>query len=185
MMEYGINRNGSGYVDLTAYKAIKNIIKSEEKTMELYKGDIVDFELNNGLSKEAIILSMHDNYSSILVLSDKVRSYSVNCRGMKYIDPGMVQYVFNDKITGYIRSMSDQEYADIMQAVVDALGYEAPVKEVLKEVVKESEPEFIPPAATNDLPFDNAIREEMAQLKAERNVYKELYENLISSMIAK
>lgn len=149
--------------------------------MELYKGDIVDFELNNGLSKEAIILSMHDNYSSILVLSDKARSYSVNCRGMKYTDPGMVQYVFNDKITGYIRSMSDQEYADIMQAVVDALGYEAPVK----EVVKESEPEFIPPAATNDLPFDNAIREEMAQLKAERNVYKELYENLISSMIAK
>lgn len=32
-MEYGINRNGSGYADPTAYDAIKNIMKSEEKAM--------------------------------------------------------------------------------------------------------------------------------------------------------
>lgn len=185
-MDYDISRNGSGYVDPTAYKAIKNFLKSEEKSMELYKGDIVEFEQNNGYVKEAVILSVHEKFSTVLVLNDNDRlPYSVNCKGMKYTDPGMVQYVFNDKIQNYIRSMSDKECADIMQAVVDALGYEAPVKEVVKEVVKKSEPEFIPLAVNNDLPFDNAIHEEMAQLKAERNVYKELYENLINSMIAK
>ena len=183
-MEYGINRNGSGYADPTAYDAIKNIMKSEEKTMNFYRGDIVDFELNNGLSKEAVILSVHDNYSSVVVLWDKEKPYIVNCRGMKYTDPGMVQYVFNDKITGFVRSMSDQEYADIMQAVVDSLGYEAP-EQVKKAEVKEAAPEeFIPPVAV-DGPFNIAFREEMVQIKAERNVYKELYENLINSMIAK
>ncbi len=69
-MEYGINRNGSGYADPTAYDAIKNIMKSEEKAMNFYRGDIVDFELNNGLSKEAVILSVHDNYSSLRYMSD-------------------------------------------------------------------------------------------------------------------
>ena len=81
-MEYGINRNGSGYADPTAYDAIKNIMKSEEMAMNFYRGDIVDFELNNGLSKEAVILSVHDNYSSVVVLWDKEKPYIVNSQGM-------------------------------------------------------------------------------------------------------
>ena len=53
--EIEIKKNGSGYNDPTAYEALKHITKMEEKTMEFYRGDIVEIETKNGNLKEAVI----------------------------------------------------------------------------------------------------------------------------------
>lgn len=180
-MEYDIFRNGSGYVDTTAFKAIRNYLKREEKNMELYSGDIFKGRMNSGGERIFVILSVHDRYSTVLMLCDNENlPIAISCAGMKYTDPGQIQYIFNDNLIDFIRSMTKPEFDDLMQAVVDSLGYEAPVKEVVKEVT----PEFIPPAS-DDTPFDNALCEELTKVKAERDVYKSLYENLIRSMIGK
>lgn len=176
-MIYGINRNASGYYDPTAYKAITNILKDEDKKMEFYQGDIVEFE-KNGCMAEAVIMKIHESYSTILVLTDKKGEYSVKCRGIRYTDPGMVQYVFNNRVTGFIRSMSDQEYADILQAVVDSLGYKAPEPEENK-ALPAIEPETIHAQEAEIVP------EELIRAQVERDVYKNLYETLLNGVMLK
>ena len=167
-MQYSINRNGSGYYDPTAYKAIKNYMRNGENSMKLYKGDIVEIETNTGLTKEAVILSVHSKFSTILILTENESlPYSVNCKGLRFTDPGMIQYVFNDNVKELIRSMKQDEIDYLLQEVVDGLGYEA---------------------QKNDIPEGDSIEvfsEELTKVKAERDVYKSLYENLIGSMIAK
>ena len=189
-MDYGINRNGSGYYDPTAYKAIKNYMKCEEKRMELYSGDIFKNRLNNGSEKGFVIVSVHDKFSTVLMLSDNENlPFSIKCNGMKYTDPGMLQYVYNDNFTEFVRAMTQPEIDELMKAVIDSLGYEAPVKEVVKEVEvsKEAAPapvEFVRKGQFM-IPETEALKEDLTKAQAERDVYKNLYENLIGSMIAK
>lgn len=172
--------NVSGYYDPTAYKAIRKLLKSEEKKMDIYNGDIFEVELNNGVHREVVVLSVHDTYSTVLMLcNNETMPYGVNCLGMKYTEPGMVQYMYHDKFKSFIRSMKDDEFSDLMQAVVDALGYDA----LVAKPEKVDEKIVLEPDTTNT--GVEWFSEELAQAMDERNVYKELYDNLISSMLAK
>lgn len=141
--------------------------------MELYNGDIFRVMLKDGREREAVILSTHDNYSTILMLGDDDRQpYAINCNGTKYTNPGMVSYIFNDTIMDFVRSMTNSEYNDLMKSVIDYLGYDMPVKEVVKEIKPE--------------PVVSDVQNiELTKAQAERDVYKNLYENLIKSMISR
>lgn len=203
--------NGAGYYDPTAYAALSNIQRKEVKGMELYNGDILEYEKSNGSSCEVVILAVHDKYSTIISLSDSDKlPYSVKCRGMRYTDPGMIQYAYNNKLSNYIRSMTDQEYVELMDAVVDSLGYEAKTVEVAKkDDASASVPALSIPASeiegcaltagderkkTEEAPYiaevyqnieTEELKESLIKVQAERDVYKELYENLFSRMIEK
>ena len=185
--EIEIKKNGSGYNDPTAYEALKNIIQMEGKTMEFYRGDIVEIETKNGNLKEAVVLQTHDKYSNILILTDDDRMpYSVNCRGERYANPGMVQYVFNDHVTGFIRSMTDSEYESIMNAVIDSLGY-YPQQSVGSE---EPDPErendeikYLQKVIEKERKDADLLKKELAQVQTERTVYKDLYTDILDRVM--
>lgn len=184
-MEYGISRNGAGYYDPTPFQAIKNIMDMEKSDMEFYEGDIVEIEMKNGGTKEAVILSVHNRYSTILLLTDNSDlPYRVNCRGVKYTDPGMLGYAFNENVASLIRSMKKDELDDILREVVEALGYSTPVKEIVKEVPVEV-PVEVRTESEPEAEVAAKMVIELAKASAERDVYKNLYETLIGSMIAK
>ena len=166
--------------------------------IEFYKGDIVEIELKNGSLKEAIVLQVHEKYSNILAITDDARMpYKVTCRGEKYVDPGMVQYVFHDRVVNFVRSMTDSEYGAIMDAVIDALGHvpkQLPEESTATEPEQESklilEHKQQPPARfvrDGDVMVTETeyLKKKLVQAQVERNVYKELYEKLINSMMAK
>ena len=198
MIDYSLKKNGSGYADPTAYKAIRAVEKGEGKMVEFYKGDIVEIELKNGSLKEAIVLQVHEKYSNILAITDDARMpYKITCRGEKYVDPGMVQYVFHDRVVNFVRSMTDSEYEAIMDAVIDALGH---VPKQLTEESTATEPEQVNEQEPKQQPQPSVrfvrdgdvmvteteyLKKKLVQAQVERNVYKELYEKLIGSMMAK
>lgn len=183
-----LKTNGAGYYDPTAYKALTRVMRKEEKTMKLYNGDIIEFEQSNGMKRIAVILAVHEKFSTVLVLAENDKlPYSVKCQGLKYTDPAMLQYTYNDAFTNLIRSMSDDEFSDIMQAVIDALGYEMPenvAKEPPKGTVEEAAPVDYVAKVQYNVEIET-LQENLIQAQAERNVYKELYDNLINSMITK
>ena len=198
MIDYSLKKNGSGYADPTAYEAIRAVEKGEGKMVEFYKGDIVEIELKNGSLKEAIVLQVHEKYSNILAITEDARMpYKVTCRGEKYVDPGMVQYVFHDRVVNFVRSMTDSEYGAIMDAVIDALGHvpkQLPEESTATEPEQESklilEHKQQPPARfvrDGDVMVTETeyLKKKLVQAQVERNVYKELYEKLIGSMMAK
>ena len=143
-------------------------------------------------------MQVHEKYSNILAITDDARMpYKVTCRGEKYVDPGMVQYVFHDRVVNFVRSMTDSEYGAIMDAVIDALGHvpkQLPEESTATEPEQESklilEHKQQPPARfvrDGDVMVTETeyLKKKLVQAQVERNVYKELYEKLINSMMAK
>lgn len=168
-------RNGSGYVDTTAYQAIKNYLKGEDD-MDFYQGDIFKGELTNGGEKEFIVVSVHDRFCTTLMLSENDSlPYQVICNGMKYTNPGMLQYMYKDRLTSFVRSMKKDEFTDLLQNIVDSLGYEGSAEPVINEVIK------LPDTATATA--ETLV--ELSKVKAERDIYKKLYDDLISGLMAR
>lgn len=155
--------------------------------MEFYRGDIVEIETKNGNLKEAVVLQTHEKYATILALTDDERMpYSVNCRGERYTNPGMVQYVFNDHVTGFIRSMTDSEYESIMNAVIDSLGYypQQAVESEEPEPERENEQkEYLQAVIEKERKDAYLLKKELAQVQTERTVYKDLYTDILDRVM--
>lgn len=176
MPERDLKINGEGYYDPTAYKAIEHAMRGKEKDMELYNGDIFEVRQTSGMTDTAVILSVHKRFSTALILKDDP-ALPIKVKGVRiqYVDPAMIGYIFNDKFTSFVRSLDDDEYKEIMQAVVNELGYVPDDRETGKEPAEERE--------ITDGVVDLQTMEELTKTKAERDVYKSLYENLLGSML--
>lgn len=177
-MDNELLRNASGYVDYTAYKAIKNYQEGEE--MEYKRGDIIWYETHSGKFKKALIVSADYRkgsfYQSIIVLTDEPKtedSVPVVCGGMMYVDCGMVSFAQIDRINEYIRTASDEEMAQVDEILAKNLGIERKTVKVPKDnvAVVESKLELA------------KVSKELTKAKAEVGIYKDLYESLLAKML--
>lgn len=193
-MDRELLRNGSGYVDWTAYKAMQSVIKGENK-MEFNRGEIFEYETVRSEIKKALIVSADfrakSKYLSIIILSEDVKGENmvpIVCEGMMYADCGMVSFAANDRLSNFIRKATDAEMQQIDDGIIRCLGIEPKVVEVEKNVGIPT----IPVERTFEMTVDGvhaesklAIEavEELATAKAEANVYKSLYEQLLARML--
>ena len=197
MSKTNIRKNASGYYDPTAYLAMSNYIREEKeqkKKMAMAKpnkGEIWEIQQTNGAYKTVIVLAAYDDVSVILQVSEKGSSNSieVNCQGIRYTDPRKIHYSFNDQFINFARELNQKEYDDIMDAVADALG--------LDSGTSYDDSENVPEVITGDLTLLNVpeCREscndsldieavkELERTKAERDIYKGLYEKLLKQMM--
>ena len=114
MAYFGLNRNGSGYYDETAYKAFMGMAKA---------GDI--WVANNGRD-QVLILKNQGTFCNCLTLTD--RSGDKNCieiisAGVMYTNPGMVKYLFNSWLGTFVQRLPEDEFAKVREAVADAMGF--------------------------------------------------------------
>lgn len=186
-------RNGSGYADPTAYKAILNYQKGEN-IMEFNRGEIFEYSTNNGESKKALVLSAdfrkESRYISILVLQDEPKGMvNVPIRtagGIMYADCGLVSFCTNERLGDYLRVATDEEMQQIDESVARCLGIEQKTAEIIKEVPvlpMESKTVISADAIKTEQKLAVEAVEELAAAKAEANVYKNLYEQLLARMI--
>lgn len=144
-----LKRNGSGYYDPTAYKALKNI-ESEENGMEIKVGDI--WEVEAGIdTKLAVVIATHHAHSSILLLQDDVkpqRDIDIFVQGNKQAESSMVSYKFNTAFREFVRKTTAEEFEDIMQKVANSLclytsphatHYAREIEDLKKELVRAVE----------------------------------------------
>ena len=192
-----LRRNGSGYYDPTAYKALKNI-EREEQEMEVRKGEIWEVEMGNNL-RTVLVLAEHGSYSTVLIFSDEQRerrTVQLNAQGMKYTEPGMITYKFNDGFNRFIRQTKEEEFADIIGQVECAMGLDLnapiPLEVYESKEIKRLQMEVEDLKAKNlKLEKCNTHFESMATdtnitiLKTERDLYKSQYESLLERVIAK
>lgn len=189
MADFEIIRNGSGYVDVTAYKAITNYQKEVEK-MEYNRGEIYEYEMNNNMGiKKALIVSANFRngygYLNIIVLTDEEKrdAYTVPivCTGMMYADCAMVSFGRKHQLGNYIRTATDAEMKQIDEGIAKCLGIEIePVYMDSNEEIERLQHEL--KKCNNIIPVcDNT--EELMQAKAEAGIYKNLYEQLLAKMI--
>lgn len=176
MTDFEILRNGSGYVDPTAYKAIKKYQEGEE--MEYKRGDIVWYEAYGGKFKQALIVSgdyrRNNMYQSIICLTEEPKtedSVPIVCGGMMYVDCGMVSFAPLDRINDYIRTASAEEMAQVDAILAKNLGIE---QKTVEKVVD---------ARAGTISKLVETSEELMQAKAEAGIYKDLYEKLLAKVM--
>ena len=176
-------RNGSGYVDWTAYKVIKNLGKGSSG-MEFKKGEIFEYETANGNYRLALIVSAdfrcEDRLLNGILLTEEPKgsvNVPITCRGIMYADCGMVSICADSKLGNYIKTITSAEQAEIDEGIAKCLGLESLIveKEVVKEVIKEVPKEVVKEVATGGM--------ELAKAKAEADVYKSLYEQLLAKVM--
>jgi len=188
-MDKDLLRNGSGYVDPTAYSAIKNYMK-EESRMEYKRGEIYEYEMvNRAETKEALVVSADfragNRYLNIIVLTDEPKgeiNVPIVCGGMMYADCGMVSFATNDRFGEFVRTARAEEMAQIDEGIAKCLGIEQKVVEKVVEV-PTIPVEALMEVTPDGFRCDIEAAEELAAAKAEANVYKNLYEQLLAKMI--
>jgi len=186
-MDNDLFRNGSGYVDITAYKAMKNYVKGEN-SMEFNRGELFEYEMRNtGESKVALVVSAdfrsNDRFLNVIVLTDEPKG-EVNVAittnyGIMYADCGMVSFATNDRLINYLKHVKSEEMEQIDAGIAKCLGIESLVIE--KEVIKEVPNEAVIPMEHTDLSVDLSM--DLAAAKKEAEVYKNLYEALLSKVM--
>jgi|GEM_PF-6605370 len=139
-------RNGSGYVDPTARKALSRI-EGENKTVK--SGEIFERYCGDNKYTLTVVLVAHEKTSLILTLNDKRMNeddVEVIARGVKYTTPTMISYVFNKNLVNFVRSMKENEFTDLWKEVCERNGFlcvtPAPEENELKLKLEDAERNF-------------------------------------------
>lgn len=202
-------RNGEGYPDPTAGTAIRNIEKEERrKNMSdtYYTGDIIEAEEKTGIIGTYAIVATHETYMTALRLAEMRTervTYEVIAKEKMYTDPGRLVPVYNNKIRGLVRSMSDKETDNLRREVKDALclnedDFEETESENLKSRAEDAEKrareaeekaeriqekldemEYIQRENAGKKNEEDSKKEILIAVQAERNLYKKLYEETL------
>lgn len=200
-MKNDLRKNGSGYYDETAFKAIKNTMKNQKRggsTMnkgELYARDIVTVDCANG-QQDFLLLKCHEDYATALMLREKPckeNNVKVVSKSVMYADAGRVAYVYYDKISGYVKTVKDLEFTGIQKMIITAMGLETACEEAPAPMpITEAEEVVIPLELLETCKEVTACHKMLSEmvsmeanvkelkisnirLEAERDVYKELF----------
>ena len=212
-MDNELLRNGSGYVDLTAYKALKKI---ENGGSKMKRGEIWEIA---GIyeNRMVVVVEAHEGFCSVLMLNldrKKEDDVEIVARGKMYTNPAMISYTFNDRFITFVRRMKDEEFASLMHEVdkcfsmisfvasaepkevleedaekeemkVYIMKLEAEIKELeaVNKVIEEQKEIAISKLAAKGTDLAAGHNEELMKLKIERDTYLNLYNGLLEKMI--
>lgn len=118
-MDKDLLYNGSGVKDETAYKALKEM----ELYMNINSGEV--WEVENGQStRMVVVLNCFERYAATVMLQDQEQgenTVAIKVRGIMYADAGRLGYVFYDKMVDYVRTLTEEEEAELRKAICEAL----------------------------------------------------------------
>ena len=126
MAEFGLNRNGSGYYDETAFKAFMDIAKPGDIWTTQYGQSTVLILRNQGTFCNCLTLLNQYKHS---------RMMEVNGNMTYYTDPAMIHYLFNEKLGRFVQQLPEAEFAAVMEAVEGVMGFGRKAVEVDKRKV--------------------------------------------------
>lgn len=164
-----LKRNGEGYIDPTAYKAI---IEADKPVA----GDIFSAD-----GAEWLVVAYNAPVMTVLKLFDERKSDSeieIISRTKKYTDVRYIHYRFYvPNQYELVKALPESEYKRVIDAVRVALGVPACEKEIVMVEAKPIE-RVVESEETVKL------RRECHALEHEVNVYKNLYQEMLDRLIA-
>ena len=169
MSDKEIKYNKEGYKDDTAYKAIKNV----DAEYIPRAGEVWYQEMDSGHTFYCIIIATNGNVSTILRLTYKQREehdICVNVGGEKmYTNSCMLQYGIVTSMKRIERVLTDDEWSTVINRVAESLNLECKTGKTcgITEVRNNTKHNFV------------SQSEEVCKIKAQLEVYKELYRELL------
>ncbi len=187
-----LKRNGSGYYDPTAYKAIINV---EKENGRMQRGEIWEVEYQ-GTYKNAVVISAQERFCNVLMLNDEMKTeqdVQVRSRGLLYTHPAMLSYKFNDGFAQFIRKMEDDEFETLLACITEKLGIQNDCRNcdvelqmvgALKGEIDALKKENYELRRRNTETY-TIEAPEIIVLKTQRDMYKQQYEELLERLLEK
>ena len=206
-MADNLYQNHEGYSDPTAFAAL---YKTERGHKNMWKdGDIIKIESFSGIDKFAVLIRTYDGFAVSLPILDREiegTTIQLNVKGIMYVDPRRIQFTTgrNLDIAELVRSLTDTEFDMIYSAVLRGLGADGKEVDVgsfrkennalqkkcdalakenaeLSDRIKEFEGMFSIQNVAPE-PDSNFEIQEIVRIKTERDIYKNLYDEIISKL---
>ena len=131
-------RNGSGYVDPTAYKALKKVETEmsanggAKMTNEFKPGEIWEGETERNETVYYLIVGVQNYFCNVLKLKRFDEKHPENTRGnieviakgIMYTDAGMISYASKRKLTGFVRRLTDEEFTTVKTCILEKLRFD-------------------------------------------------------------
>lgn len=156
-----IKTNAEGYKDSTAGKAIQNV--------DWHPGDVVDWQRTvNGSIGQAVILSVHNGFSSALELQEmpnKENDHNVLARTPMHCDTGRIIVLWHNRITALIKTMDGDAFDKLLTHVGKVLGSVKVVTQVSDNSAEIEE-----------------LRRNLMRTEVERDTYLNLYNKMIERL---
>lgn len=192
-------KNAEGYRDETACRAIIAVEREErikrrklqeDKNMgtENKTGEVWRTRTVTGTEKIVLVVADHGAMAYVIHLAEEGvhTDIEVNCEGLRYGSSDKMYYVPYRNFEEYLRTVSDEQLADVKNKLAASIGIEPQIveKEVMREVPTETPGAAVPaePEKVHDVAEvqELTIRAERAEALLEE--YRELYKNVIEKI---
>ena len=180
--------NGSGIKDPTAYAAIKNCKREGNDMNELRPnpGDIWEVEIGSQY-KDMLVLSVYDRgFCNMIQLHDDSKNLGRNVEvictdGVKYADCEKLSFKYFECFKEYKKTVPDYVLEEIKEKVAESLGVSLTSEISDKAERGTVEEECKAPREQLELmKSDTDIMTRLIRAEAERDVYKDLYKEIVS-----
>lgn len=163
-----LKRNGEGYMDPTAYKAIVEADKPVPG--DIFSADGAEWLVVAYNAPVMIVLKLFDDHKNEIEVE-------VTSRAKKYTDPRFIHYRFYVPHSyDLVKALPQSEYESVVDAVRNVLGLPSAVC---------APPVTIEKVVQVDGEETDQLRRECFVLKHELNVYKNLYNETLERLIAR
>lgn len=191
-------KNAEGYRDETAWRAIIAVSREErikrrklqeDKNMgtENKTGEVWRTRTVTGTEKIVLVVADHGAMAYVIHLAEEGThtDIEVNCEGLRYGSSDRMYYVPSRSFEEYLRTVTDEQLADVKSKLAAAIGIEPQIveKDVVQKVPVEAPGVAIPAELQkrcNAEVQELMIRAERAEALLEE--YRELYKNVIEKI---
>lgn len=191
-------KNAEGYRDETACRVIIAVareerIKSrklkEDKDMgtENKTGEVWRTRTVTGTEKIVLVVADHGSLAYVIHLAEEGihTDIEVNCEGLRYGSSDKMYYVPYRNFEEYLRTVSDEQLADVKNKLAASIGIEPQIveKEVIRQVPVEAPSAAVPTKTEKECDAEVQelmIRAEKAEALLEE--YRELYRKVIEKI---
>ncbi len=199
MKDKELKLNDSGYKDEPCYKAIKAV--DVPKPGEIY--------IHGDTGRYVLVLNCVNGVCAILNLTEQEREdrIPIMVRVKMYTNPIMITYAFTSALAQYVKTITDDEFAVIRNAVANALNVEH-IYVGLEPMGSGIHPDFHEREVKKLTDENNALKHEMGLMKNElearekarilldesfekvsreadkAEIYKEMYMTLLDKVIS-
>lgn len=191
-------KNAEGYRDETACRAIIAVAREErikrrklqeDKNMgtENKTGEVWRTRTVTGTEKIVLVVADHGAMAYVIHLAeeDVHTDIEVNCEGLRYGSSDKMYYVPYRNFEEYLRTVSDEQLADVKNKLAASIGIEPQIveKEVIRQVPVEAPSAAVPTKTEKECDAEVQelmIRAEKAEALLEE--YRELYRKVIEKI---
>lgn len=191
-------KNAEGYRDETACRAIIAVAREErikrrklqeDKNMgtENKTGEVWRTRTVTGTDKIVLGVADHGAMAYVIHLAEEGvhTDIEVNCEGLRYGSSDKMYYVPYRNFEEYLRTVSDEQLADVKNKLAASIGIEPQIveKEVIRQVPVEAPSAAVPTKTEKECDAEVQelmIRAEKAEALLEE--YRELYRKVIEKI---